>query len=162
MQSHRSPEPEKYIIFQLVSYWYVIPVAEILKIVNCPSPKNGGIVDLGMVQLGPHTVQLLNLHQIFEIDGNTTPSYGFLVVLKFQDHGLWGITLNATPDLIELPSDTLNPVSLTGELTAQSPCISHVGIVSEETGNRTLLRLDVKALIQRHGKPQNQLAQTSI
>ncbi|MEO0868334.1 MAG: chemotaxis protein CheW [Cyanobacteria bacterium J06642_11] len=154
MQSQQTAKLDKYIIFQVASYWYVILVSEILKIVNCPSPKDGGMIDLGMVQLGPHTVRLLNLHQIFEITDVEIPAHPFLIVLQSPNHGLWGITLDGTPDLIELTPETLNPVSLTGELTTQSPCISHVGVLAGATGNRTLLRLDVKALIQRHGEPQ--------
>ncbi|MBT9312000.1 chemotaxis protein CheW [Leptothoe kymatousa] len=145
MKSQR--EPEKYIIFQVASYWYVLPVTEILKIVNCPSPSQGGMVDLGMVQLGPHTVQLLNLHRLLDINSSAAATYGFLVVLRTQS-GLWGIPLEQTPDLIELSPVTLKPVALGGE-RFQSSAISHVGLLEEQAGQRTLLRLDVNALVQQ-------------
>lgn len=151
MHSDHSPDLKKYISFQVASYWYVIPVTEILKVVNCPPPSQGGVVGLGVVQLGSHTVQLLDLYQLFEGDSasSATLKSTYLVVLQRQESTLWGITLGTPPDLIELPASDLKPVTLANHATPQNPWISHVGVVVEQTHKRTYLQLNLEALLQQ-------------
>ncbi|MEM1239185.1 MAG: chemotaxis protein CheW [Cyanobacteria bacterium P01_H01_bin.26] len=152
MNSGHISETRKFITFQISSYWYVIPMAAVLKIVNCPPKHEGGLVGFGVVQIGPHTIQLLNLHRIFEPDANTQlpEEAPFLVVLQSQENKLWGITLDAPPDLIDLPLAALKPVSLDEHFKLQSPWISHVGVIDSQAGKRTLLRLDMKAIFQQN------------
>ena len=59
------PEIGKFITFEVANYWFALPMEAVLKIVNCPPPSQGGTVGIGLVQLGSHTVRLLNLHQEF-------------------------------------------------------------------------------------------------
>ncbi|MEM7065159.1 MAG: chemotaxis protein CheW [Cyanobacteria bacterium P01_B01_bin.77] len=141
---------KKYISFQVASYWYVIPVTEILKVVNCPPPSQGGVVGLGVVQLGPHTIQLLDLEQLFgsEAIARENLKSTYLVVLQRQENTLWGIALGAPPDLVELSSAVLKPFALAEHGTSQNPWISHVGVISEQTCKRTYLQLDLDTLLQ--------------
>ncbi|MGD1856770.1 MAG: chemotaxis protein CheW [Leptolyngbyaceae cyanobacterium] len=145
-----NPELSKYVSFQIANYWYVIPVDEILKIVNCPSPNQGGVVGLGVVQLGPHTIQLLDLYQIFGLPPQTNAGNpAFLIVLQNKNNQLWGVALETPPDLIELLPTVLKPVSLTERFTPQTPWISHVGVATEQQSQRTFLQLDLQALLQQ-------------
>lgn len=150
MHSDPSPDLKKYISFQVASYWYVIPVTEILKVVNCPPPSQGGVVGLGVVQLGPHTIQLLDLEQIFGGDATTRATLkSTLVVLQHQGNTLWGIALGTAPDLVELPSAALKPVTLADHGTSQNPWISHVGVIQGQTCKQTYLQLDLETLLHK-------------
>lgn len=160
MRSESFPKYQKYITFPLANYWCVVPVAEILKIVNCPSFEQGGVVELGVVQLGPHTIQLLDLYQLFEGATRTktsTPST-CLIVLQAKNKALWGILLETLPDLIELLPTDLKPVSLDEHFTTHSPWISHVGVLSKSDDSRTFLQLDLMSMLQQsletHQRPR--------
>lgn len=157
MYSESFSKFEKYITFPLMSYWCVVPVTEILKIVNCPSPNQGGMIEFGVVRLGPHTVQLLDLYQIFEGEPRpkTSISSRFLIVLQPKNAVLHGILLETPPDLIELPLTVLKPVSL-DENTAQSPLISHVGVFSRQDDKRTFLQLDFAMILQQTSAQNHQ------
>lgn len=151
MNSDHSSDIKKYISFQVASYWYVIPVTEILKVVNCPPPSQGGVVGLGVVQLGPHTVQLLDLEQIFggAPAAKAALETAYLVVLHRRKSALWGIGLGTPPDLVELPSTALTPVSFAEQSVSQNPWISHVGVITEQTCDRTYLQLNLETLLQQ-------------
>ena len=154
MDTKHYRELSKYVTFQVASYWYVIPVTEILKIVNCPPPSQGGMVGLGLVQLGPHTIQLVDLNQIFEHELTNTVSItpSFLIVLHQQENTLWGIALDTPPDLIELSSNDLKPVSLAEHSAPQSPWITHVGVVNKQNSEQAFLQLDLRALFRHKVK----------
>lgn len=138
----------KFITFKVADYWFALPMEAILKVVNCPSRDQGGIVSLGIVQLGTHTIQLLNLHGVFGL-GNTSPprQLPFLLVLRDAHNKLWGITLESPPDLVELPLAIFHSVSVDRRFVPKKQWISHIAIPSEQD-SRTLLLLDLKAVFQ--------------
>ena len=146
---NNTPETEKFITFEVAGYWFVLPMAAVLKIVNCPPPSQGGTVGIGLVQLGSHTIRLLDLHQEFGRSSDTIPEQApFLVVVHNPQKELWGIALDVPPDLIELPLSTFKPVSLEPPFDHKTNWISHMAIVSDKKTDRTLLLLDVHAVFQ--------------
>ena len=138
----------KFITFKVVDYWFALPMAAVLKIVNCPSPDKGGVVTLGVVQLGSHTIQLLDLHGVLGLDADVTPpdQAPFLLVLRSPQKKLWGIALDTPPDLSELPLNTFQAVSIDNRFALKKQWISHIATVSEQEINRTLLLLNLKAI----------------
>lgn len=141
----------KFLTFKVADYWFALPMRAIQKIVNCPPPDNGGIVSLGMVQLGSHTVQLLDLQSVFGLDAtSTTPGQTpFLLVLRSIENKLWGIALESPPDLLELPLSSFQPVSADRRFVPKKQWISHIAILSEQKIDRTLLFLDLNSVFQR-------------
>lgn len=148
-------EIEKFIIFRVAEYWFVLPTTAILKIVNCPPPSQGGTIGIGLVQLGSHTIRLVNLHQeVGQISPPAPEDTPFLVVVRNPQKELWGIALEQPPDLIELPHGLFKPVSLETPFNHKTNWISHMAIVSEKERDRTLLLLDVHAVFQHNiGQP---------
>jgi purine-binding chemotaxis protein CheW len=151
MYNDRQSEVVKFILFKVSSYWYVVPAITILKIVNCPAPSEGEIKGLGIVQLGPHTIQLLDLNQILDHPSNhiSSEEASFLLVFKGQENQFFGITLSTPPDLIDLPLNTLTSVSSEKKFTSQNPWISHVGVITIGNDKRTLLQLDLGKISQQ-------------
>lgn len=142
-----TPEIEKFITFEVANYWFVLPMAAILKIVNCPPPSQGGTVGIGLVQLGSHTIRLLNLYR--EVGKSAAVDHApFLVVIRNPQKELWGITLDEPPDLVELPLSIFKPVSLETPFDHKTNWISHMALVSDQECDRTLLLLDVHAVFQ--------------
>ncbi|MCG8361913.1 MAG: chemotaxis protein CheW [Pseudanabaenales cyanobacterium] len=138
----------KFITFKVVDYWFALPMAAVLKIVNCPPQDKGGVVTLGIVQLGSHTIQLLDLHGVLGLDADATPpdQAPFLLVLRSTQKKLWGIALDTPPDLSELPLNTFQAVSIDNRFVLKKQWISHIATVSEQEINRTLLLLNLKAI----------------
>ena len=147
-------ETEKFITFEVAGYWFVLPITAILKIVNCPPPSQGGTIGIGLVQLGSHTIRLLNLHRELSYGAKTvTESVSdnrapFLVVVRDPQKELWGIPLHEPPDLVELPLTMFKPVSLETPFDHKTNWISHMAIASTQNSDRTLLLLDVHAIFQ--------------
>ena len=57
-------EVTQYITFKLADYFLALPSQKILKIVATPPPQQGGLVDIGLVQLGQHSIQILDLSKL--------------------------------------------------------------------------------------------------
>ena len=140
----------KLVTFKIADYWMALPMKAILKIVNCPSPNQGGITPLGIVQLGSHTIHLLDLNSVFCFDTYATSpqSPQFLLVLCGIQNRLWGIALESPPDLIELPISEFQAISTDSRFASKKRWISHVAVLAEQEISRTLLLLDLKAALQ--------------
>lgn len=143
-------EREKFAVFSVADYRFALPITTILKIVNCPPLNQGGTVGLGLVQLGSHTIRLLNLYREFGCSPKEPPEeVSFLIVVRSPQKELWGITLDMPPDLVELPPTTFRPVSLEMPFNHKTNWISHMAMVSDHKScDRTLLLLDVHAIFQ--------------
>lgn len=140
----------KIITFKIADHWFALPMAAVLKIINCPPVDQGGIVNLGMVQLGSHTIHLLDLYSTFGLGAAPSSALTqtpFLLVLRSQKK-LWGIVLEAPPDLIDLPSTLFKSVSTDKRFTPKKQWISHIAVISKQEISRTLLLLDLKAIFQ--------------
>lgn len=61
-------EVTKYITFKLTDYLFALPSEKILKVVATPSPQEGGLISLGLVQLGQYSIQILDLPQLLALD----------------------------------------------------------------------------------------------
>lgn len=151
MVNNSLPKTQKYIIFKIHSYWYVISTAAVIKIVNCPPASTVETANIGIVQLGPHTIQLLDLDQMTNSDTSQKESAvkPFLIVLKSNTNKFFGIALKSPPDLIDLPSNVLTPVSLEKSFNPKNPWISHVGVINKDDDSRTLLQLDLEKILEQ-------------
>ncbi|MEM8610978.1 MAG: chemotaxis protein CheW [Cyanobacteria bacterium P01_H01_bin.105] len=140
----------KIITFKVADHWFALPMDTVLKIVNCPSPNRGGMVNLGLVQLGSHTIHLLDVYRTVGLSSGAEPlgQPPFLLVLRNNQKKLWGLPLEAPPDLIELPCKVFNPVSTDKHFMSKKQWISHIAVISDQTTNRTLLLLDLKGFFQ--------------
>ncbi len=140
----------KMITFKIAAHWFALPMAAVLKIVNCPPVDQGGIVNLGMVQLGAHTIHLLDLHSTFGLGSapSALTQTPFLLVLRGSQKKLWGIVLEAPPDLIDLPNTLFKSVSTDKRFSPKKQWISHIAVISKQDISRTLLLLDLKAVFQ--------------
>ncbi|MEM9905864.1 MAG: chemotaxis protein CheW [Cyanobacteria bacterium P01_D01_bin.44] len=142
---------ERFITFKVADHWFALPLGNVLKVVNCPPSDQGGLITLGMVKLGAHTIQLLDLSKIFGLRADVAaPSKAsFLLVLRSTQKTLWGIALETPPDLLELPLTALQPVSADDRFVSRCPWISHMAVVSAQGGSRTLSRLDLTAVLEK-------------
>ncbi|MEM6519869.1 MAG: chemotaxis protein CheW [Cyanobacteria bacterium P01_C01_bin.70] len=140
----------KFIAFELARHWIALPAAAVLRIVNCPPPNQGGTVGLGIVQLGPHTIRLLDLQPKLGLqsEAHQPEKTPFLLVIQESQQALWGIALDTPPDILELPFSRFKPVPPEKRLEPKLQWISHMAVITEQEIRRTLLFLNLKAVFQ--------------
>lgn len=172
--SEGSSETTKYITFKVAGYVFALASQEILKVVATPSPREGGLVSMGLVQLGQYSIQILDLPDLLSLDtanrtnsvkantkipvapaakakaptaAGSTQNPPFLMVLQNADKDLWGIAVDEPPDLLEVPNYALKPVPPEKRLTRALQWISHVVTYSLGSDRHTLLLLDSSVLL---------------
>lgn len=142
----------KYIIFKTADYLFALPSENILKVVATPPPSQGGMVSMGLVQLGQYSIRVLNLLALLSLEAHDSEAHTaavqnppFLMVLKNTDETLWGIAVHEPPELMDIAGQTLNLVPPERRLFGTLQGVSHVGTC--DLGDRhTLLILDLPAL----------------
>lgn len=161
-------EARKYITFKLADYLFALPSEDILKIVPTPSPSQGGMVSMGLVQLEQYSIQILNLIKLLglkEATNATSPEDDlkatlseltesgsaknppFLIVLQNIAQDLWGIAVDQPPDLMDIPNYALKPLPPEKRLTRTLRWVSHVVTYDLGGDRHTLLILDVSLLL---------------
>ena len=157
---NNAPKAARLITFTLGDYWIGIPMASVLRVVNCPPPDRGGNLNIGVVQLGEHTVRLLNLRSQMALPDVASPNeeMPFLLVIWGLQQSLWGIALDKPPELLELPADLFKPVESDKRLSAKLQWFSHIAAVTDNEMSGTLMVLDLKAVFQAGEEDQSRSA----
>lgn len=153
--ARKSAEVKQYITFKVSGHLLALPSAGILKVVATPPPNQGGLVSMGLVQLGPYSIQIIELHKLLPPASRPSQSEGqtgeqnppFLLVLRDTDGEFWGIALNEPPDLIDMPNYALKPVPHEKRLARALRWISHVVTYHLHGNSHTLLLLDIPAVL---------------
>lgn len=63
-----APEATQYLTFKVSGYLMALPGQEILRVVATPPPNQGGLVKMGLVQLGQYSIQIIDLSELLEIE----------------------------------------------------------------------------------------------
>ena len=165
-----APEATQYLTFKVSGYLMALPGQEILRIVATPPPNQGGLVKMGLVQLGQYSIQIINLSELLEIEpidnsvsqlaGHPSNPYPnqphqakfnqnppFLMVLQNADKDLWGIALQEPPDLMEIPNYALKPIPPKQRQTRALRWVSHIVTYDLESDRQSLPILDLSELI---------------
>lgn len=168
------PETTQYITFDLSNYRFAIPSHNIVKIVATPPANQGGLVSLGLVQLGPYSIQIIDIEALLSLNSaadkdNPRPSAtssrslekrkktddelseenpSFLVVLQNAlQEDLWGVALTEPPDLIEVPDYALKPVPAQKRLGRSLRWVSHIVNYDLNSERHSLLVLDLSPIL---------------
>ena len=163
----------QYVTFGLGDYLFALPSTAILKVVATPPPDQGGLVSMGLVQLGPYSIQIVDLAKLFPgkkandmsserhsvpmpegkaiaqaASQHTRPDQNppFLIVLQSPDRILWGIPVYAPPDLIDIPDYALHAVPADKSSVHSLRWVSHIVNYSLGEKKHTLLVLNLSAL----------------
>lgn len=152
-QPAESPsETTRYITFKVAGYVFALPSQAILKVVATPPPNEGGLVNMGLVQLEQYSIQILNLPELLSLKSadrksSDTENPPFLMVLQNADKDLLGIAVDTPPDLLAVPDYALKLVPPEKRLTPALRWVSHVVTYSLGGDRHTLLLLDLSMLL---------------
>lgn len=150
---HNESQVGKFIVFKVTDYLLALPIDDVLKVVNCSNLGNKGLLTMGVVQLGRHMVQVLNLQEklgatlphssgsLAELPGNSP----FLVITHGQNGQFCGIPVYEPPNLVELPLQMMRSLPPSDRHSGVFKMVSHVATLSDNT--TTIFLLDVKRLL---------------
>ncbi|MGB3767563.1 MAG: chemotaxis protein CheW [Phormidesmis sp.] len=169
-----TPDVTQYLTFRVADYLLALPSQQILRIVATPTPDQGGLVGLGLVQLAQYSIQIIDLVKLLELqvasysrhselsisklqarsftaDDTEHPSPTaaqnppFLIVLQ-ADQNLWGIAVHEPPDLMAIPSYALKPIPSQQRQTRALRWVSHVVTYDLANNRHSLPVLDLSDL----------------
>ncbi|MCA1994666.1 MAG: chemotaxis protein CheW [Coleofasciculus sp. S288] len=146
----------KFIIFQIGDYLLALPMSDVLRVINCPPMVSGGLGSMGIVQLGHHTIRVLDLHQKLGIRQRLAPTEGlpqvsddrrFLAIARSPQGELCGILVDEPPNLMELPLEMIRSLPSSSSQSGILDIASHVVVLSQDDLTTTIFLLDVRRVL---------------
>jgi purine-binding chemotaxis protein CheW len=137
---------DKFIVFKIMDSLLAMPMSDVLKVVSYPPIDNEGLRAMGLVQLGRHTLRVLDLHQQLSPNGLTQlpRNPGFLVITRSPQGEVYGIAVDEPPNLMELPSEIVQNIPQSDRQLGGLEMVSHAAILSQEDVKTTILLLDAR------------------
>lgn len=142
-------ESGKFIVFTIAEYFLALPIFSVLKVVNYPLQGNDNLRAAGLVQIGQHTLVLLDLHQKLATSyaPPLTRNSPFLVVTQVVQGELCAIPVDEPPNLVELPKDTIQTLPKSYHQNGLLDLVSHVAVFSHEEETFTIFLLDMNRVL---------------
>jgi purine-binding chemotaxis protein CheW len=151
---HDESKVGKFIVFKIADYLLALPIGDVLKVVNCSAATNRGLRTMGFVQLGRYMVRVLDLREqlgarqyLAPIDGlpSLPNDQRFLVITRGREGELCGISVDAPPNLVDLPLEMIQSLPQSDRHGKGALAIvSHAAVVTHEEVTTTIFLLDMK------------------
>ncbi len=124
----REQEERTFVVFAIVGYHLALPIEIVLQVVNCPAIAQDELSKIGLLRIGQHLIQVVNLHRGPDIDSveSSRKSQNFLIVIAGIEKKLYGILVHEPPNLMKLP---LNKVQCLPPMERQFPLLNRVSHV---------------------------------
>ena len=135
----------KFIVCQIADSLLALPIATVLKVINCPPPASGDTHNTGLIHIGRHTVTLLDLHQRLAY-GCPQQRSPFLVIVQLATE-LWAIPVDEPPNLVELPKDSIRALPQSYHHHGWQDIVSYVAAISEAEKTLTIFLLDINRAV---------------
>lgn len=133
----------KFIVFKIANYFFALPISIVLKAINYPQ-NNSDLNTTGLIQIGSHTLALLDLHQLL---GDRTSHLAwntpFLLIVQVLQAELCAIPVDEPPNLVELSSDSIRALPHSYDRNNLLDLVSYGAILSEEGKTFTIFLLDI-------------------
>ena len=135
----------KFVVCQIADSLLALPIANVLKVINCPPPETGDTNNTGLIHLGRHTVTLLDLHQRLAHSCPQRHSPFLLIVQSATE--LWAIPVDEPPNLVELSRDSIRALPQSYHHHGWQDIVSYVAAISEAEKTLTIFLLDVNRAV---------------
>jgi len=153
---YEESETEKFIVFRVTDYLLALPIGEVLKVVNYSSTTiDKGLKTMGLIQLGKHTIRMLNLQERLSSDSSLPlpADQAFLVITRTLQGELLGISVKEPPNLMELPLETIHLLPPSESQSGIFDLASHGAVVSEAQATTTIFLLDLQRVLNNSLQP---------
>jgi chemotaxis signal transduction protein len=145
LQSSES-QPRKFVTFTIAEYRLALPLERIVRVINYPVRISPEMSKLGLLQIGSHTIRLVNFSQDTPLRENLpgnlpgnlpenlqlskTPP--FLVIARDSQGAICGIPVDQPPDLIEIPTERMQLLPQSNRHPAAIQAASHIAVISQD------------------------------
>lgn len=138
----------KVIVFNISDYQLALPLATVLKVMNCPPVISSISKSLGLIYIGQAAVKLINFHPKLDPGKSKQPETEgrFLIILQPRAGELWGIPVDNPPNLVELPLTAFRVLPESHRQASLLGLASHVAIVSQEEMTSTIFLVDLEGV----------------
>lgn len=147
---HDQSQVSKFIVFKIADYLLALPLGNVLKVVNYSlvAAQSGTplLRTMGVVQLGKHTIRVLNLYQHLSSEGppQIPLKQPFLLIAQIAMGELCGIWLEEPPNLLELHNEMLRTIPKSERQSGPLEVISHAAVLSENNLTTTIFLVDLQ------------------
>ena len=141
-------QAEKFIVFALADYHLVLPLQEVLQVVNCPTIPDE-LSKTGLVQIGRHIIRLLDLHQQLKIEdvSHSPTNSPFLIITQSSAGELCAIPVEEPPNLIEFSRETLRSLPQSNPRSGVLRIASYATTLSKDEFAATVFLLDTNRML---------------
>ncbi|NJK53882.1 MAG: chemotaxis protein CheW [Leptolyngbyaceae cyanobacterium SU_3_3] len=129
---------EKFIAFAVSDYRLALPIATVLQVVKCPLNPNRELSKMGLIQIGQHTIRVVDLHQQLGLEKSDQVSRPFLLITQSSSKDLSAIPVGEPPSLIEFSLERMQQLPLSTHQPGVLAIASHAAIVSNEEATTTI------------------------
>lgn len=140
------PPIRKAILFKASRYWFALPMAAVLKVVNFPQELRTVLNEVGFVSLGDRAISLLDLEESLDRNARRHAKQGrFLIIVQLSAYQLCAIPVDTPPTLGEI--DLANVRQL--QVRATTPPLnltSHIAPMRSEDSFLEVFLLDLDKL----------------
>ncbi|KAM3095104.1 chemotaxis protein CheW [Phormidesmis sp. 146-35] len=138
---------EKFIAFTVADYCLALPIAEVLQVVKYPFSTNHELSKMGLVQLGQHTIRVLDLHQQLGLENSGQLSRPFLLITQNSSKEFNAIPVGEPPSLVEFPRERMQRLPLSNQQSGLLAIASHAAVISPEEATTTIFLLDINRIL---------------
>lgn len=138
---------EKFIIFTILDYRLALPIAEVLQVVTCPPSTNHELSKMGLVQLGRHTIRVLDLHQQLGLKNPGQSPQPFLLITHSPSRELSAIPVGEPPGLIEFPLEMMQRLPQSNHQVGVLAIATHAAVISDKEATTTIFLLDINRIL---------------
>ena len=139
----------KLIVFNIGRLNLALRIESVYKVVNHTSTYGSGLGAVGITHLGEGEITVVDLHQRFfnasQISESNLSSY--LIVVQNITGELYGIPVNETPALMEVPRGMIRVLPESYRRSDTLDVASHVAVIPQNETPLTIFVLDVDRLL---------------
>jgi|GEM_PF-1512218 len=148
----RSLTEGKYITFKVSTYLLALPIDSVFRVITCPSDLGQTLQEAKLAQMGDRTVMLLNLRAFLDpLLGHVHSGEHrhFLIITQGLEGELYGILVDAPPNLLNIPETSIQPVPQSFHQIGFPAWVSQIAILKQKNESTTILMLDIYQAVTR-------------
>jgi chemotaxis signal transduction protein len=137
----------KFITFTIANYSLALPIAEVLQVVQSPFSSDDELSQMGMVQLGRHTIRVLDLPQQLGLENSGQLCQPFLLITQSSAQEFSAIPVSEPPSLMELPLETWQSLPRSNQSSGLLKIASYAAVIAQEAATTTIFLLDLNRIL---------------
>ncbi|MDY7016000.1 MAG: chemotaxis protein CheW [Cyanobacteriota bacterium] len=146
--SSSDDDTSKVIMFNVARYWFALPIAVVLKVVNFPPEFRTTLNEVGLVDLGDRAIALLDLRpKVNALDSTTGRDGGhFLTIVQVSDKELCAIPVDRPPTLRDISLADVRALPNSATVVPPLNLASHVAVLDSEDPPLEVFLLDLQKI----------------